>query len=86
MTNRNQEICKVNVSENITAIANCIRENINGSNAGAELVKWCEENQDKLQNSGFHNYNCKAGEVTFDSLLESNFDSLLDIVQPLKLR
>jgi len=83
---RNQEIFKVVVSENITAIANCIRYNISGTKAGLELIEWCQDNQDKLQYCGFHNYNCKKGEISFDQKLESKFDELLDIVQPLKLR
>jgi hypothetical protein len=83
---RNQEICKVQVSENIQAIANCIKENISGGKAGTELIQWCENNQDKLQSCGFHNYNCLSGQVDFDNQLEDDFDALLDIVQPLRLR
>lgn len=85
---RNQEICKVTVSENIVSIANCIRQNWTGSDAriGGTLIQWCEENQDKLESVGFHNYNCRKGEVTFDSRLEDNFDSLLETVQSLKLK
>ena len=83
---RNQEIHKVNVAENIVAVANCIRQNISGSNAGTQLIEWCENNVDKLQDCGFNNYNCKQGEVIFDTRLEDEFDAILDIVQPLKLR
>jgi len=83
---RNQEIFKVNVQDNIKAIANCIKENMSGGKAGSELIEWCEKNQEKLQDSGFHTYNCSEGEVSFDPKLEDNFDALLDTVESLNLR
>lgn len=83
---RNQEIFKVVVSENIVAIANCIRQNWTGSNAGPQLIEWCQNNQDKLDECGFHNYNCSKGEVTFDSRKEEAFDKVTAEVRSLKLR
>lgn len=82
----NAELTVVNPSENVVAIANCIEGNISGSDAGPELIEWVKNNINKVSECGWNNYNCKAGDVRFDSRKEDEFDALLDIVQPLKLR
>lgn len=82
----NAELSRVEISENIQAIANCIQDAISGRPAGPQLIEWCRNNQDKLAEVGFHNYNCVAGVVTFDQRKEDEFDAILDIIQPLKLR
>lgn len=81
----NAELTAINPSEYVVAIANVIQGSISGRVAGPELIEWVKNNIDKVSKCGWNNYNCKGGEVRFDSRKEADFDALLDIVQPLKL-